>query len=325
MMYFQVIAGFVLLLGGAEFLVRGAVALSNRLGVSPLVIGMTVVAFGTSAPELVVSLNAALSGSAGLALGNVVGSNIANILLVLGATGLVAPIIISPGALIRDGMALLGGSLLFTGLCWRGEIVGWGGGVLLIFFAAFLGYSYWRETHGADDAAEIHLKEAEEYQDLPDSLWIAWGALLAGLAGVIYGADLLVEGGTAIARAAGVSEEVIGLTLIAFGTSLPELAASVVAAFRKHTDLALGNVVGSNLFNVLGVIGTVAVVTPLQVPTQILTFDLWVMIGATVLLIPFLATGLRLSRTEAVIFLAGYVAYIAAQAYGVQNVLGAIG
>ncbi len=316
MMYFQVMAGFVLLLGGAEFLVRGAVDLARRLGVSALVVGMTVVAFGTSAPEFVVSLNAALSGSEGMALGNIVGSNIANVLLVLGATALVMPIAITPGVLKRDGMVLVAGSALFAFLCLTGEIAVAGGSALLVTFFAFLGYSYWRETHGGDGAAEIHVRETEEYQDLPDRLWIALAALAGGLGGVLYGADLLVEGGVAIARTLGVAEEVIGLTLVAFGTSLPELAASMMAAYRKHTDLALGNVVGSNLFNVLGVIGSVAVATPLPVPARILSFDIWVMMAATGLLIVFLITGWRLSRLEAAFFLTGYGAYIASQFYG---------
>ncbi len=313
MMYFQVIAGFVLLLGGAEMLVRGAVALASRLGVSKLVIGMTVVAFGTSAPELVVSLKAAISGAEGMALGNVIGSNIANVLLILGAAAMVTPIVTTPAALIRDGMVLLGGSLLFAGMLWSGTISGLDGIVLLVLFFSFLGYSYWREVHGPGKTVSV---EVDEYSGLVGSMWIASAALLGGLFGVIYGADLLVEGGVAIARLLGVSEEVIGLTLVAFGTSLPELAASVVAAWHKHTDLALGNVVGSNLFNILGVIGTVSIVSPLPVPDQILSFDMWVMLGATVLLLPFLMTGWRLSRAEAAVFLVGYIAYIAFQFHG---------
>ncbi len=316
MMYFQVIAGFVLLLGGAELLVRGAVALASRLGVSKLVIGMTVIAFGTSAPELVVSLKAALSGAEGMALGNIIGSNIANVLLILGAAAMVTPIVTTPAALIRDGMVLLGGSLLFAGMLWSGTISNLDGMVLLALFFAFLGYSYWRETHSPGKAEETGAVEVDEYGGFTGSMWVASAALLGGLFGVIYGADLLVEGGVAIARLLGVSEEVSGLTLVAFGTSLPELAASVVAALHKHTDLALGNVVGSNLFNILGVIGTVSIIRPLPVPDQILSFDMWVMLGATALLLPFLMTGWRLSRTEAAIFLIGYVGYIAFQFNG---------
>ncbi len=319
MIYVQVIAGFVLLLGGAELLVRGAMALARRMGVSPLFIGMTVVALGTSAPEVVVTLNAALSGSPGIALGNVVGSNIANVLLILGVAGLIMPIRAEREVLFFDGMVLLGGSFLFAFLCWRGVIGAGPGALLLIVFFGFLGYSWWRETRGRG-AAEIHIKGAQGFGDLPGALWVAWLASLAGLAGVLLGADLLVAGGVGVARAAGVPEEVIGLTLIAIGTSLPELAATVVAAIRGQADVALGNVVGSSLFNVLGVAGLAAAVVPLPVPDQIMAFDLWVMLGATILMIMFLVSGRRLSRRESAIFLVLYGAYLAAQAFGVSGI-----
>ena len=324
MMYVYLAAGFMLLLGGAEVLVRGAVALAQRLDISPLIIGMTVVALGTSAPELVVSLDAALSGSPGIALGNVIGSNIANLLLILGAVGMVMPIAAKADGLWRDGLILLGGSLLFAALCWSGMVGLWPGMLLLAVFVAFLGHSYWRETRNGG-GAEMGAQEVVEIRGVPASVTAAWLVLAAGLAGVVYGADLLVMGGVAVAEAAGVSEEVIGLTLIAFGTSLPELAASMVAAWRGHADIALGNVVGSNLFNMLLIVGVVAVVTPLLVPIQIMAFDLWVMLAATVLFLPFLVGGLRFGRLAAGVFLAAYAAYIAVQAYGVQEVLAAAG
>ncbi len=324
MIYVQLIAGFMLLLGGAEVLVRGAIALAKRLAISPLIIGMTVVALGTSAPELVVSLDAALSGSPGIALGNVIGSNIANLLLILGAVGMVMPIAAQSDGLWRDGLILLGGSLLFAALCWSGMVGLWSGMLLLAVFVAFLGHSYWRETRN-DGGAETEVQKVVEIHGVPASVTAAWLVLAAGLAGVVYGADLLVMGGMAVAKAAGVSEEVIGLTLIAFGTSLPELAASVVAAWRGHADIALGNIVGSNLFNMLMIVGVVAVVTPLLVPVQIMVFDLWVMLAATVLFFPFLVGGLRFGRLAAGVFLAAYAAYIAVQAYGVQEILPAAG
>ena len=322
MMYLQVAIGFVLLMGGAEFLVRGAVAVSKRLGVSPLIIGLTVVAFGTSAPELVVSLDAALSGVPGLALGNIVGSNIANILLILGATGLVLPILTKPHDMKPEAWVLLATSLVFAGLCWRGEIALAGGGVLLAMFLAFLGYSYWRKTRQeAPQSAEFHGRGMKELSKIKTPQWISWLSLIGGIAGVVFGADVLVEGGVAIARMLGISEEVIGLTLFAVGTSLPELAASLAAAARGHAELTLGNVVGSNLFNILGVGGTVAVVTPLAVPAQIAAFDLWVMVGATAVLFAFLLAGWRIGRILAAVLLLVYVAYIAAQAYGVAALL----
>ena len=199
MMYIQLIAGFILLLGGAEVLVRGAVALAKRLEISPLIIGMTVVALGTSAPELVVSLDAALSGSPGIALGNVVGSNIANLLLILGAVGIVMPIIAKSDGLWRDGLILLASSLLFTVLCWPGMIGLRSGILLLAAFAAFLGHSYWCETRN-NGGAEMHAQEVAEIHGVPASLMMAWLILVAGLAGVIFGADLLVTGGVAMAK-----------------------------------------------------------------------------------------------------------------------------
>ncbi|MBL6931545.1 MAG: calcium/sodium antiporter [Rhodospirillales bacterium] len=324
MIYLNVLLGFIFLLGSADILVRGAVGLARRMDISPLVIGMTIIAFGTSAPELLVSLDAALAGSSAMALGNVIGSNMANMLLIIGAAALLKPISIKPYTLMRDGMMLLGSSLLFGWFCWMGTIVAWQGGVMLTLLAIFLVRSYWRESHDDDFSAETHLEEVKEFEGLK-SLPLIWMAILAGLAGLIFGADMLVEGGVDVARTHGVAEEVIGLTILAIGTSLPELAASVVAALRGHTDVALGNVVGSNLFNILAVVGMVSVVTPLAVPQQVLDFDLWLMLGVTVLILPYFIGGWRLSRSVAASFLIGYAAYIAAQAYGVHALMAVFG
>lgn len=321
MMYFQVLVGFVVLTGAAEVLVRGAVNLADRMGISPLVIGMTVVAVGTSAPELVVSLDAALSGSPGLAVGNIVGSNIANVILILGVTCVVKPITDGTAALKRDAVMLMGGGLLFTALCLRGELDLVAGVVLLAGFFTFLGVSYWRDSHDPEAAEEI-IHEVEELEGKPKALPVTLALVAIGLAGLAFGADILVDGGVAIARTFGISEEVIGLTVFAFGTSLPELAASVVAAVRGHSDLAIGNIVGSNLFNVLGVGGTAAVVVALPVAPQILNFDLWVMLATSALMLPLMVCGWRLTRAVAVLFLILYGAYIWAQAYGVEQLLG---
>ncbi len=325
MMYLMIAAGFVFLLGGADVFVRGAVAIAAKLNVSPLVIGLTVVAFGTSAPELLVSLDAALAGAGNMALGNVVGSNIANLLLIIGAAALVKPILVKPFALLRDSVMLVGGSLLFAWFCWRGEIGAWQGAVLLAALFVFLGGSYRRESGGGDpEAADLHIQEIEEYKGLRGSSWALWMTMLAGLAGLVFGADLLVDGGVAVARKFGVAEEVIGLTVLAIGTSLPELAASVVAALRGHSDVAVGNVVGSNMFNVLAVVGIVSMVTPLKAPAQILEFDLWVMLAVTIIMIPYLLGKLRLGRGASVLFLTAYGAYITLQAYGVDGALALI-
>ena len=312
----QIIGGFLLLLGGAEIMVRGAVALARRFGISALVIGMTVVALGTSAPELLVSLNAALSGAPGLAVGNVVGSNIANILLILGAAGLVTPIACAAAGLRRDGAILLAGTLIFSALSFRGVVDVWSGAVLLIAFSYFL----WNSYKGA--AAGGTAGEAGDSGMPPANLLVAVLMFLAGLAALLAGSELVVRGGVAAARLFGVSDAVIGLTVVALGTSLPELAASVVAAYRGHTDVALGNVVGSNLFNVLGVIGVVAVVTPVTVEARVVDFDIWIMIGATLLLLPFMMGGLRqIGRAPALAFLIMYIAYIGAIGLGVDRIV----
>lgn len=321
MMYLLLAIGFVLLLGGAEFLVRGSVGLARRFGVSPLVIGMTVVALGTSAPEFVVSLNAALDNAAGIATGNIIGSNIANIMLILGVTAMIAPIKGDPKTVLRDGMILLVCTGVFTFMCWTGQIGLISGIILTSMFVAFLIYSYWREAHGQDPSvAELHTHEADEIE-APDNPLMLIIMTFGGIGAVIYGAELLVGGGTQIARMYGVSEEVIGLTMIAIGTSLPELAASGMAALRGHTDVALGNVIGSNLFNILGVLGVVSIIQPLPVAQQLIDFDIWVMLGATLLLIPFMMTRWQLSRFEGFLFAVSYGIYIFVQAYGVEDLL----
>ena len=321
MSYLQVIIGFVFLLGGAEFLVRGAVQSSVKAGLSALLIGMTVVALGTSAPEFVVSLSAALDGSPGMALGNVIGSNIANIWLILGATAFLAPIVVETRAVIRDALMVTAATALFTWMCLMGSIGQIAGGVMLFTLCAYFLRSYLREKAGGPASAELREREAEEFQDIEMSTLMAWVSLVGGGIALAFGADQLVTGGSEIARGFGVPEEVIGLTLIALGTSLPELAASGVAAWRGHTDVAIGNVIGSNLFNTLGVIGGVALITPLSVPEQLVRFDVWVMMAATLIILAYLAVGKRLARTEGLLFMTAYGLYIAAQAVGVDQVM----
>jgi cation:H+ antiporter len=306
------LAGLVLLLGGAEALIRGSVAIAHRLGVPPMVIGMTVVAFGTSAPELVVSVRAALAGAAGIALGNLVGSNIANVLLIIGLSSLLTPLALAVRQ-PRNAVVLVAGTLLFVLLAVTGTIERWGGGLLLLGFAAFLAASGWQEKQGKPDVTALSRQQEIEHR-APSRQGLAGFAVLAlgGLAAVLYGADILVDGAVALARLLDVSEAVIGLTVIAVGTSLPELAASAVAGLRRHPDVAIGNIVGSNLFNLLAIGGIAGVVRPLPVDLQILAFDLWVMLGATLLLLPLLS-GWRCGRLAGVVLLAGYGGYLAAQ------------
>ena len=323
-MYLEVLAGFAILVIAAEAMVRGAVIIAEKLGISPMVIGMTVIAFGTSAPELMVSLQAALSGSTGLAIGNIVGSNIANVWLILGITCLMAPILAKPDALKRDILLLGGGSVLFVVLCLQGTLDMMAGVILLVVFIAFLLVSYFREKSDPEVMKE-HAEELEELEKgIPKSMPLAIAIAIAGILGLAFGADILVTGGSEIARSFGVSEEVIGITLFAFGTSLPELVASVVAAYRGHPDVAIGNVIGSNIFNMMLVGGIVAVVIDIPVPAQVLNFDIWIMLAATVMLMLILLGKMKLTRGYACVLFALYIAYIGAQGYGVDRILAAI-
>lgn len=298
-----VAGGLALLLGGGECLVRGAVGLARSLGVPPLVIGLTVVAFGTSAPELVVSLQAALGGHPDIVLGNVVGSNNANVLLIAGAAAAIRPVAAEPGAVRRDGAALMAATLAFIGLCLLGEL-GFGAGLALA--AALAAWMAWSlrsaRRRGSDGEGGI--------EAAPRGAALALLLTLAGIAGVLLGARLLIDGAVDVARAAGLSEAVIGLTLIAFGTSLPELAAAGMAALRGHGDIALGNVMGSNLFNMLGIAGVTAMAAPVPVPAELLRLDLWVMLAATLLLLAALRGGRRVGRLEGGALAAAYALYI---------------
>ncbi|MFN4062435.1 MAG: calcium/sodium antiporter [Paracoccus hibiscisoli] len=295
-----VLGGLALLVLGGDLLVKGAVGLSLKLGMTPLVVGLTVVAFGTSAPELLVSLSAALKGSSGIAMGNVVGSNIANVLVILGFTALVS-VIVTKGHDLRESWAMMiGASVLMIALAFTGEIGRIEGMILLAALALVL----WRQlTTGRADAADVD----------GTTLGAGWGRIAlwlgAGLVLLPLGANLLVAGASDIARAFGISDTVIGLTLVAIGTSLPELAASVASALKGRADMALGNVVGSNIFNLLAILGITAVVSPLPVPPEMLRLDLWVMLGASLLLAPFLLRGVSLSRPVGAAFVVMYGAY----------------
>ena len=324
MIYLELAAGLVLLLVCGDLFVRGAVGVAERLNVSPLVIGLTLVGFGTSLPELVASLEAARLGSPGIAIGNVVGSNIANVLLILGLAALIAPIAVSAGTFRLNGPVLVGASLLALLVFFLGEIGrGWG----LLFVGLLLAYTltaYWRGRCGLGDDAMDHL--ASEVEDLPPrraSLVLYLSLTLLGLAGIVIGANLLVEGAVALARRVGISETVIGLTIVAVGTSLPELATSVVAALRRHGDVALGNVIGSNIFNLLGILGVTALYRPIAVPDEILHLDGWVMLAATALLIVFAMTRAKVERWEGGVLLSCYLAYLAVLLHpGLRGLLG---
>jgi cation:H+ antiporter len=310
MTYLLLAAGLVLLLLGGELLVRGAVAVAERFAVSPLLIGLTLVGFGTSTPELVASINAALAGAPGIAIGNVVGSNIANILLILGSGARLRPLATQPEAFRRDGPVLLGASALLVAICLLGEIGRPIGTVLLALLLAYTLWTWRTERVVADAAATMHAAEAEVVGRRPRSLPLALATALAGIAGVVWGADLLVRAAIELAQSLGVSDAVIGLSIVAVGTSLPELATTVVATLRRQSDVAFGNIVGSNIFNVLGILGVTALVQPLAVPASIARFDVWVMLAVAVVGIAFAITGWRLSRLEGGLLLGAYALYV---------------
>lgn len=300
-----VIAGLVLLVLAGDALVRGSVNLSLRLGIPPLIVGLTVVAFGTSAPELLVSVSAILDGVPGIALGNVVGSNIANILLVLGVPAMITTIHSSTLGVSRGFITMLAATALFIVLCFMGPITWWHAAILLVGLALMI-LDNIRSARAARTAASV---DDLEGADLSAPWWKIIAFLLAGIIGLPLGADFLVEGAANIARIFGISETVIGLTLVAVGTSLPELATSVIAAFKKQADVAMGNVIGSNVFNLLGIIGVAGFVGPIPVPASMLQSDLWVMAATSLLLIPFILMRHDITRTVGALFVAAYAAY----------------
>ncbi|PHQ71816.1 MAG: hypothetical protein COB93_02245 [Sneathiella sp.] len=318
MMYLQVAAGLVILLVCGELLVRGAVAMAERVGISKLLIGFTVVAFGTSAPELVVCIEAALDGVPGIAFGNVVGSNIANVLLVLGVPALIYPLVCDTQSALRDSLVMVAGTVLFMVLSWQGIIEFWQGAILLTVLIAVILRSYYRARKEGGEGAEEALEEYE--QNMPKNLWISVLFILAGLIGLVLGSRLLVDGAVNIAVVAGVSDEIIGLTLVALGTSLPELATSIIAAFRRHGDVAIGNVLGSNLFNITGIIGVTAMIEPLSAPMQVLHFDMWIMLFVSLIMIPIFIAKKPIGRVLGGVFCVAYVAYITTQFYGMSGI-----
>jgi len=310
------VLGLAILVVGGELTLRGAIGLAQLLGVSAAMIGLTVVAFGTSAPELVVSLQAVLDGAPDIAVGNVIGSNIANILLVLGIGALIAPLICDPGAVRRDGTAMMVSAALLVWLGMTGAIAVWQGALMLVALVAYVTWSYRVDRLNGTAVAELHAREVEETGGVPTHTWLVLTYVAIGLLALIGGAKLLVDGAIGVARAAGISESVIGLSLIAVGTSLPELAATAVAAWRRHTDVAVGNVLGSNLFNVMLILGTASLAKPLPIAAEFARVDLWVMIGASILLLPVMITDWKISRREGLMLLILYAAYIASMGFG---------
>ncbi|MGB5440525.1 MAG: calcium/sodium antiporter, partial [Gammaproteobacteria bacterium] len=307
---FLLLLGLTLLTLGGEALIRGSLGAARHFGVSPLLSGLVIVGFGTSAPELVVSVEAALANQPDIALGNVVGSNIANILLILGTCALITPLAVRPLALRRDAVTVVAASLLFLVLAGGGVLGLTDALILLMCLATYLVWAYWSEKYQHVAAAEVHLAEGGELTAVPKPLLITVLLSITGLLLLIGGSHVLIKGATGLAESLGVSQALIGLTVVAVGTSLPEFSISVIAALRRHADVAVGNILGSNIFNLLGILGVSALLQPLPVHARIQQYDQWVMLGAAILLLLFLYTGQRLSRLEGVLLLAGYGCYI---------------
>ncbi len=303
------ILGIGLLVLGADLLVRGASRIALAVGISPLVVGLTVVAFGTSAPEMAVSVKAAFAGQADIAYGNVVGSNIFNVLFILGLSALVAPLLVDRQLMRRDVPIMIGASLLLPALALDGRVGRLDGALL---FAGIVAYTAFSVLQSRKERAARRAETAAEMPGGPTgSSWANLLLVLAGLGMLILGARWLVDGAVAFARSFGVSELVIGLTIVAAGTSLPEVATSVLAAWRGHREIAVGNVVGSNIFNILAVLGVTGLVAPTGVPvaSQALAFDTPVMIAVAVACLPIFFTGHVIARWEGALFLFFYTTY----------------
>ena len=311
-----VLAGLGILLVAGDFLVKGAVSLSLRLGIPALIVSFTIVGFGTSAPELLIAVQSAMEGAPGIALGNVVGSNIANVLLVLGIPAVIVTLDTRRCESRRTYIQMIAASVVFIALCFLGPLYIWHGLVLLAMLTAMLGDAF-QSARKARRTVNIDSVTSEELSELEDAdpnmpIWKVAAYMIAGIIGLPFGADLLIEGALGIANDKGVSEEVVGLTLVAVGTSLPELATTVVAAIRRQADVALGNVIGSNMFNLLAIMGIASFFGPLEVAPRFLNSDLWIMLASSLALALFVFFRLQLTRIWGFIYLAVYVVYIIA-------------
>lgn len=307
------VGGLVLLVAGADALVRGAGKLAISFGVSPLVVGLTVVAFGTSSPEMAVSVQSALDGKVDIAIGNVVGSNIFNVLFILGMCALIAPLVINLQIIKQEVPIMVAASLLLIGFMWNGDI-----SLLeaIIMFALLAGYTVFLVVQSRRESKAAQAESSGEID--MSSTWDGhWGVqlvlIIIGLVLLVQGSNWLVEAAIIFAKSMGVSELVIGLTIVAAGTSMPEVATSILATIRGQRDIAVGNVIGSNTFNILGVLGITGIVAPagLVVAPSILSFDMWVMLAVAVACLPVFFSGREIARWEGGVFLGYYTAYTA--------------
>ena len=311
----QAAVGMMLLLVAGDLLVRGAVSAGLRYGIPAILIGLTIVAFGTSAPELVVTINASIEGVPGLALGNVIGSNIANVLLVLGLPALLAPMGDHSEETKRNYWIMMMVTIVAVGLCYYySPLTWWQGAMLLSLLALFL-YDTYRSAMAAraEHGLDSNLPGAEEMEEADPSMpvWKIAGLIGLGVVGLPVGAELTIDAAREIASDYGVSDEAIGLTLIALGTSLPELATTVMAAVRGRADVAIGNVIGSNVFNLLCILGVAASLDDISVPQEFLSLNLWVMLASAIALAPFVLTHRKVNRVAGGVFVTAYIIYLA--------------
>tara|TARA_R110002049_G_scaffold245596_4_gene419700 strand:- start:419 stop:1363 length:945 start_codon:yes stop_codon:yes gene_type:complete len=305
--YFFLVIGFLLLIFSGDFLVKGAVSIALKLRLSTLVIGMTIVSFGTSAPELLVSIKAAMGGHPDISIGSVVGSNISNIALILGITAMVFPISVSKATLRIDWPMMMLSTLMFVVVVMDGELSAWEGVLFLVFLVSFIAWLI-RNSRKTSvlPAAVDEVNEGEK--KLP--LWKGVALVGTGALGLVFGADLMLKGAIEIARAYDVSERIIGLTIVAFGTSLPELITSCVAAFRKEADISIGNLIGSNIFNILAILGTTAVIHPISVSHSIINSDNYILLGITLLVFPLMYFGNKIGRIKGLVLFLVYAVYL---------------
>lgn len=306
----RLFGGFVYLILGGDLLVRGALALSRRTSVSPIVIGLTVVALGTSAPELVLSVYATATGFTGVALGNVVGSNIANVLLVLGVPAIISPIMADSKELRNQTAMMVAISVVFLLMIIGGELSRLEGALLVCGLGGMLVFVRRRGLKLPGIDAPDEAIQLERVLGIPSQVRSAIIFLVLGILLLPLGANLTVEGAVAIAKRLDISDVVIGSTIIAIGTSLPELTTTVIAAFHKSSDIAIGNVIGSNVFNILLVAGVSAVVAPLPAPAEFLGFDIWAMLGAALLMLTFMLLRRPIGRTAGLVFVITYIGYL---------------
>jgi cation:H+ antiporter len=303
-------AGIILLYAGGELLIRGALSAARKLKISPLLSGIVLVGFGTSAPELVVSLDAVLQGMPDIATGNVVGSNIGNILLILGICAIICPMNVTPLVLRRDAFAVLGATLLFMAAASAGSIATGTGIIMILVLFLYLGWTWYSESKLGHPSGELHLAESEAVPAADRPVWMLVVMIISGLVLLSGGARVLIAGAASLAVDLGISEAVVGLTVVALGTSLPELTVSLISALRGKADVAIGNILGSNMFNITGILGISALTQPLLMNPRLIAYDQFAMLASVLILIAFLFTGRRLSRGEGVVLLILYAAWL---------------